>query len=85
MSPKEYRGSWDVVMEGPTSSHRDKQHRQGRNNSNSGEVQEPTEEDEGSEGWADYLIRDSTSVWNQEPRLQKFEEDGRQRDGDAAV
>ncbi len=44
-----------------------------------------TEEDEGSEGWTDYLITDFTSVWNQEPRIQKLEEDGSQRDGEAAV
>ena len=25
------------------------------------------------------------SVWNQEPMIQKFEEDGNQRDGEAAV
>ena len=35
------KGKWRVH----TSTHRDEQHRQGRNNSNSGEVQEPTEED----------------------------------------
>ena len=29
-----------------TGKHRDEQHRQGRNNSNSGDVQEPTEEDQ---------------------------------------
>ena len=69
----------------PTGSHRDEQHKQGRNNSDSEEIQESTEEDEGSEGWTDYLIRDFTSVWNQEQRLQKFEEDGHQRDGEAAV
>ena len=46
-------------MEGPyiTGTHRDEQRRQGRNNSNSGEVQEPTEEDEASKGWTDNLIR----------------------------
>ena len=68
-------------------SHRDEQHRQRRNNSDSEEIHESTEEDEVglSEGWTDYLISDSASVWNQEPRLQKFEEDGRQWDGEAAV
>ena len=45
-----------------TSSHRDKQRRQGRNNSNSGDVQEPTEEDEASKGWTDNLIRNFTSL-----------------------
>ena len=70
---------------GGTSSHRDEQHGHGRNNSDSEEIQESTEEDEGSEGWTDYLIRDFTSVWNQEPRMQTFEEDGRQGDDAAAV
>ena len=37
--------------------HRDEQRIQGRNNSNCGEVQEPTEEDEASKGWTDHLIR----------------------------
>ena len=70
----------------PTGSHRDEQPRQRINNSDSEEIQESTEEDaEGSESWTDYLIRDYTSVWNQEPRIQKFEEDGSQRDGEAAV
>ena len=36
------KGKWRVH----TGTHRDEQHKQGRNNSNSGEVQEPTEEDE---------------------------------------
>ena len=39
-----------------TGTHRDEQRRQGRNNSNSGEVQERTEEDEVSKGWTDNLI-----------------------------
>ena len=47
-------------MEGPTGSHREEQRRQRRNNSGSEEIQESTEEDEGSEGWTDYLIRDFT-------------------------
>ena len=63
-----------------TSSHRDEQHRHGRNNSDTEEIQESTEEDEGSEGCTDDLIRDFTSVWS-----QTFEEDGSQRDGEAAV
>ena len=46
-----------------TGTHRDEQRRQGRNNSNSGEVKEPTEEDEASKGWTDTLIRNFTSVW----------------------
>ena len=29
--------------------------------------------------------RDFTSVWNHEPRIQKFEEDGSQRGGEATV
>ena len=33
-----------------TGTHRDEQRRQGRNNINSGEVQEPAEEDEASKG-----------------------------------
>ncbi len=40
-----------------TGTHRDEQRRQGRNNSNSGEVQESTEEDKASNGWTDNLIR----------------------------
>ena len=48
-------------------------------------VKESTEEAEGSNGWTYYLIRVFTSVWNQQPRIQKFEEDGSQRDGAAAV
>ena len=42
--------------------------RQGRNNSDSEEIQESTEEDEESEGWTDNRINDFTSVWYQEPR-----------------
>ena len=64
---------------------RDEQHGQGRNNSNSGEVQEPTEEDEASKGWTDHLIGNFTSVRKQDTRIQKFEEDGSQRDGEAAL
>ena len=71
-SQKEYSGSWDVEMEGPYlfTSGRTTQTR--RNNSDSEEIQESTEEDEGSEGWTDDIIRDLTSVWNQEPRIQKI-------------
>ena len=36
-------------------------------------------------GWTDDLIRDFTSVWSQETRMQKCKEDGSQRDGEAAV
>ena len=68
-----------------TGTRRDEQHRQGRNNSNSGEVQETTEEDEASKGWTDTLIRNFTSVWKQNPRIQEFEADGSQRDGEAAL
>ena len=46
-----------------TRPHSDQQRRQGRNNSNSGEVKEPTEEDEASKGWTDNLIINFTSVW----------------------
>ena len=46
-----------------TGKRRDEQRRQGRNNSNSGEVQEPTEEDVASKGWTDNLIRNFTRVW----------------------
>ena len=56
-----------------------------RNNSNSEEMQEYTEEDGGSEGWIYHLIRDFTSVWNQDPMIQTFGEDSSQRDGEAAV
>ncbi len=59
-----------------TGTHRNEQRRQGRNNSNSGEVQEPTKEDETSKGWTDHLIGNFTSVWKQDTRIQKFEEDG---------
>ena len=45
-----------------TSTRRDEQRRQGRNNCNSGEVQETTEEDEASKDWIDNLIRNFTSV-----------------------
>ena len=54
-------------------------------NSDIGEVQEPTEEDESSKGWTYNLIRSFTSVWNQDPMIQEFEEDGSQRDGGAAL
>ena len=65
-------------MEGPHWSHREEQRRQGRNNSDIEEIQASAEEDEGTDGWTDYLIRDFTSVWNKEPRIHKFEEDGSQ-------
>ncbi len=39
-----------------TVTHRDEQRRQGRDNSDSGEVEEPTEEDEASKGWTYHLI-----------------------------
>ena len=68
-----------------TGTHRNEQRRQGRNNSNSGEVQEPTEEDEASKGWPDHLIRNFTSVWKQDTRIQKFEADSSQQDGEAAL
>ena len=68
-----------------TSSHRDEQRRQGRNNSDTEEIQKYTEEDEGSEGWTDYLIREFNSVWNQEQMIQIFEENGSQRYVEAAV
>ena len=42
---------------------------------------EPTEEDEASKGWTDHLIRNVTSVWKQDPRIQEFEADGSPRDG----
>ena len=66
-------------------SHRDEQCREGRNYSDTGEMQEPTEEHEASNGWTDHLIRNVTSVWKQEPRIHKFEVDDSQRDGAAAV
>ena len=44
---------WSV----PTDTFRDEQRRQGRDNIDSGEVQEATEEDEASNGWTDHLIR----------------------------
>ena len=48
-------------------------------------VQEPTEEDEASKGWTDHLIRNFASVWKQDPRMQEFEADGSQRDGESAL
>ena len=48
-------------------------------------MQEPTEEDEASKGWTDNLIRNFASVWKQDPRIQEFEADGSQRDGEAAL
>ena len=68
-----------------TDANRDEQRRQGGNDSDSGEVQEPTEEDEASKGWTDNLIRNSTSVWKQDPGIQELEEDGSQWDGGAAL
>ena len=41
-----------------------------------GEVQEPTEEDEASKGWTDNVIRNFTSVWKQDPRIQEFKAEG---------
>ena len=38
-----------------------------------------------SKGWTDHHIRNITSVWQQDTRIQKFEEDGSQRDGGAAL
>ena len=68
-----------------TDTHRDEQCRQGRDNIDSGEVHEPTEEDEASRGWADNLIRNFTSVWKRDPMIHEFEADGSQRDGEAAL
>ena len=64
----------------PTGSHRNEQRRQRRNNSDSEEIQESTEEDE-----ATILSGILPVFWNQEPRIHAFEEDGSQRDGEAAV
>ena len=36
-------------------------------------------------GWTDNLIRHVNSVWKQDTRIQKFEADGSQRDGAAAL
>ena len=49
------------------------------------DLQSPTQEDEASKGWTDHHIRNITSVWKQDTRIQKFEEDGSQRDGGAAL
>ena len=35
--------------------------------------------------WTDHLIGNFTSAWKQDTRIQKFEEDGSQRDGEAAL
>ena len=45
----------------------------------------PTEEDEASKGGTDHHIRNFTSVWKQDTMIQKFEEDGDQRDDEAAL
>ena len=42
-------------------------------------------DDEASQGWADHLIRNFTSVWKHYPRIQEFEADGSQQDGEAAL
>ena len=68
-----------------TDKHRDEQRRQGRENSDSGEVHEPTEEDEAREGWTHTLIRNFTSIWKHDPRIQNFEADGSQRDCEMAL
>ena len=67
-----------------TDIHRNEQRRQA-DNSNSGEVQEPTEEDEASKCWTYHLIRNFTSVWKKDPRIHEFEADDSQRDGGAAL
>ena len=84
-SQKEYSGSWDGERRDPTGSHQDGQRRQRRNNGDTEEIQESTEEDEGREGWTDNRIRYFTSVWNHEPRIQKLEKVGSERDVSAAV
>ena len=56
-----------------------------KGHSDSGEVQEPTEEGEASKGWTDHRIRNFTSVWKHDPRIQEFEADGSQRDGETAL
>ena len=53
------RGNGGIIY---TGSHRDEQRRQGGQNRDSEEIQGSTDGDEGSEVWADYLIRDITSV-----------------------
>ena len=35
--------------------------------------------------WINHLIGNFTSVWKQDTRIQKFEADGGQRDGEAAL
>ncbi len=59
-----------------TDTYRDEQRRQGRGNSDSGVVQEPTEDDAASRGWTDHLIRNFTSVWKQDTNSKSNE--GRQ-------
>ena len=44
-----------------------------------------TEEDKASKVGTDHLIRNTTSVWKQDPGIQELEEDGSQRDGGAAL
>ena len=46
----------EQIMGRGNDTHRDEQRRQGRDNSDSGEVEEPTEEDEASKGWTYHLI-----------------------------
>ena len=48
-------------------------------------TQGPTEEDEASKSGTDHHIRNFTSVWKQDTRIQELEEDGSQRDGGAAL
>ena len=55
------------------------------NKSDSEELQESNQEDDGSDGWTDFLIMDFPRLSIQDPRVQKFEEEGSQRVGAAAV
>ena len=48
-------------------------------------IHEPTEEDEAGKSWTDLNIRNLTSVWKQELRIQEFGEDSCQRDSTEAV
>ena len=42
-------------------------------------------EDEASKDWTDHLMRNCTSVWKLDPKIQAFEADASQRDGGTAM
>ena len=76
---------WKRIWMVNTGTRRDEQRGQGRNNSDSWEVQESTEDGEAS--WTDHLIGNLTSLWKHDTGIQQFEADGSgsQWDGEAAL